>query len=270
MRRILCFILFISFVFSANAQMAEILPSSVSIAHTSVARTDLWSGFSNPATLIQPCRLQAALQFENKALIPELSTKLLQVAYMNKWVNVGLAFSHFGYSKYNEMLIGVVFARNFGNRFSLGIQGNFYTSYFSDETKYQSTFLPQVGLTFRATDRLVLGFQSFNPFQQKLKTDYVEKPIPSLFSLGTSYDIIPTLSWYVQIDKEVSSSFRVATGVEWQMVDLVRVKIGGYGSEYFVGCFGAGFDFYGFRLGINCEIHPILGVNTLVNIHYLL
>ncbi len=268
MKRILSLLFLFLIIVSVYSQITDIIPTSRSIANTSVARIDIWSAFGNPAALVQTNKLQAAIQFENKSLLPELSTKLIQVAHSNKWVNVGLAFSHFGYSKYNEMLVGLVLARSFGDKFSIGLQGDFYTSYFSDKIKYQSTFIPQVGVVARFTPTFTMGFHAFNPFQQNLKTDYVEKRLPSIFSLGTQLYFFPKVSWLTQIDKEVSSSFRFATGFEWQMVDEVCLKVGGYGSQYFVGCFGLGTSFVGFRFDLNCELHPVLGVNLLGNISY--
>ena len=268
MKRTYCLLVSLTIYLGVFAQLTEIIPSSISIANTSVARTDIWSGFGNPASLIQPEGIQAAMQFENKSLLPELSTKLLQAAYNHKLLNVGVAFSHFGYSKYNEMLVGVAVARNFGDKFSLGLQGNLYTSYFSDKIKYQSTFIPQMGMTAHLTPDFTLGFHAFNPFQQNLKTDYVEKRLPSIFSIGTNYYFTDAICWLTQIDKEVSSTFRVATGFEWQLIDAFCVKIGGYGSEYFVGCFGAGIQFANLTFDVNCELHPILGLNLIGNLSY--
>ncbi len=268
MKKIFCTLCPLALCVALLGQVTDIIPSSVSIANTSVARTDVWSPFGNPATLVQSGTFQASMQYENKTLLPELSNKVVQGAYMNKWVNVGVAFSHFGYSKYNEMLVGLVLTRNFADRFSIGIQGNFYTSYFSPIIKYQSTFIPQVGMTARVSPKLTLGFQTFNPFQQNLKTDYIQKRLPSLFSIGTNYCFTDQISWHTQVDKEVSSQFRIATGFEWCMVDEFSVKIGGYGSQYFIGCFGAGIHFPGFQFNVNCEIHPVLGVNLLGNLTY--
>lgn len=270
MKKTLCLFFLLTIYVSAFAQLTEIIPSSVSIANTSVARTDNWSGFGNPASLIQSEGIQAAMQFENKSLLPELSTKLLQAAYNHKLMNVGVAFSHFGYSKYNEMLVGLVLARNFGDKFSLGLQGNFYTSYFSDKIKYQSTFIPQVGMTAHLTPQFTLGFHAFNPFQQNLKTDYIEKRLPSIFSIGTNYYFTENIAWLTQIDKEVSTNFRFATGFEWQLLETFGVKIGGYASEYFVGCFGMGVQFVGLKLDVNCELHPVLGVNMIGKLSYIL
>lgn len=264
------FIILAGISFRTAAQVTDIIPAGTPIANTTVARTDVWSCFSNPATLIQPETWQAAMQFENKYLIPELSTKLVQAAYTNNIMNIGIGFSHFGYSKYNEMLAGITLSRNFGGKFSIGVQGNLYASYFSDEAGYQYAFIPQVGMTAHLATNFTLGFHAFNPFQQNLRTDHVEKRLPSLFSLGTDLRFAEDFCWTTQIDKEVSSSFRFATGFEWDMVEQFTLKIGGYGSEYFVGCLGVGLHFGGFGFDLNSELHPVLGVNLLGNLSYKL
>lgn len=270
MKKAYLLLLVFTCISSVKAQVSDILPSGTSIANTQVARTDVWSGFGNPAALIQEEKLQAAVQFENKYMIVELSTKMVQVGYTNKIVNVGLSFSHFGYSLYNEMLVGLSVARDFGGKFSLGVQGNFYASYFSAEAGYQCTFVPQIGMAANLAPNFTLGFNTFNPFQQKLKTDYVEKRLPSLFSVGTDYRFTKNFRWLTQIDKEVSSKFRFATGFEWDAIEQLTVKLGGYGSEYFVGCLGVGLHLGSFGFDINCELHPLLGVNMLGNLNWKL
>lgn len=262
--------LFVCSTVVLSAQVYDVHPGSQSIANSGVSETAFWSAFQNPATLVQKERFQFSFQFENRYLIPELSTKAVQVGYCNPIVNIGLSFSHFGYGAYSEMMTGVTVARNFDNRFSLGVQGNLYTAYFGQEAGYKTTLLPQVGATVRLSERFTLGFNTFNPFQQHLKGDMVTKRLPSLFTLGTCYTLVPQLTWLVQVDKEVSSYFRMATGFEWQAVEFLCIKVGGYALSDFIGCFGVALDFSSYRFDLNCELHPQLGLNTLAKVSYTL
>lgn len=145
---------------------------------------------------------------------------------------------------------------------------NYYTAYFSASSSYRSAFLPQLGLSARLSSKLTLGFHSFNPFQSNIRTEYTTKRIPSIFSMGTAYYFSPELVWRSQIDKEVSSNYRFASGFEYQMLQQLSVKAGVYGSDYLIPCLGFGFHTGKFLVDLHCEMHPLLGLNTLAGITY--
>lgn len=251
-----------------SAQISTIIPTSTSIANTSVADTKNWMAFENPAMLGYVDRAEIGTQFENRYLISQLSTKSVQVGIPSKLLNAGLSFSHFGYSLYQEMMVGMGFARNFSDKFALGLQFNYYTAFFAASNSYRGAFLPQIGLSTKLSPNFSLGFHSFNPFQTNLKTEFTTKRLPSVFSMGTEYFFSPELAWRTQIDKEVSSNYRFATGFEYQMIEQLSVKMGAYGSDYLIPCLGFGFNSRSVVISLNCELHPLLGLNTLAAIKY--
>jgi len=250
------------------AQISNIIPSSASVANTSVANTDGWSAFSNPAMLGYVENPEVGMQYENRYVISQLSTKSVQVGIPTKLLNSGLSFSHFGYSLYNEMIIGAGFARNFANKFAIGLNFNYYTAFFTASNSYRGAFFPQIGLSVKLSPDFTLGFHSFNPFQTNIQTDFVTKKLPSIFSLGTEYLFSPELVWRTQIDKEVSSNYRFATGFEYQMLQQFSVKLGAYGNDYLIPCLGIGFISKAFLVDLNCELHPLLGLNARAAIKY--
>lgn len=266
-RIILLFVWIITFQFNYS-QISDFNPGSVSIAQTSVANTRNWSSFNNPSILAFISHPEAGFSVENRYLLSELSSKSVQFGLPTKLLNLGVSFNHFGYSLYHEMLLGIGFARNYSDKFALGLQFNYYTAFFSASNSYRGAFLPQVGISVKLSNRFNLGFQSFNPFQTNIKTNYIIKRIPSIFSLGTQYYLSDDLVWRTQMDKEVSSNYRFATGFEYQMLQKMSVKLGAYGSDYLVPCIGLGFNMSSFLIDFNCELHPLLGLNTFAAIKY--
>jgi len=249
-------------------QIANIIPTSSSIANTSVSDIKNWSGFNNPAMLGYIEQSELGINYENKYVISELSTKSVQLGISTNAINAGLSYSYFGYSLYHEMMVGLGFARNFSDKFAMGVQFNYYTAYFAASNSYRGALLPQLGLSVRLSPAFSIGFHSFNPFQNNINSEYVLKRIPSVFSLGTEYNFAPELVWRTQVDKEVSSNYRFATGFEYQMLERLSIKLGGYGSDYLVPCLGFGLNSGRFLLGFNCELHPILGLNTMAALKY--
>ncbi|MDR1585695.1 MAG: hypothetical protein LBS07_05955, partial [Prevotellaceae bacterium] len=109
---------------------------------------------------------------------------------------------------------------------------------------------------------------AFNPFQTNLPTEYAQQRLPSVYSLGTEYYFSEDLAWRTQIDREISSNYRFATGFDYRLLKQITIKTGGYGFEYFVPCLGFAADFSGFVFDLNCELHPVLGLNTLGMLTY--
>ncbi len=268
MRKLVILFLINSFSAFCFSQISNTLPGSSAIAGTSVSDSRNWSAFNNPAMLGYIDKSEIGLQYNNQYLIPELSTKSVHFGLPSNLLNTGLSFSHFGYSRYHEMILGVGFARNFSDKFALGVQFNYYSAFFNATNSYRGALLPQIGLSVKFSPNFNIGFNTFNPFQSNIPTEFVIKRLPSVFSLGSEYFFSPELVWRTQIDKEVSSNYRFATGFEYQMLQNFKVKLGAYGSDYLVSCFGLGFKTGSFLIDLNCDLHPLLGVNTLAAIKY--
>ena len=241
-------------------QVSNVMPTSAHIANMQTARTDDWSSFHNPASLVQAHGWQMAAQYENRYFLPSLNTAMLQAAYCNEYVNVGVGYSFFGYSKYQEMIAGITLARQFGI-FSLGLQANYLTLYCGDDLGYRGTFIPQVGATVDISPSLTVGLHCFNPFMQGLcVNDDMTRKLPAIYSVGMDYCWQEMVHWSVQADYDVHASWRVATGVEWQAVERLVVKVGVYYQQQFVGCMGVAVTWDRLRLDANFELHPLLGV----------
>jgi hypothetical protein len=268
MKKRILIVLISSYTMFCYSQISSIIPTSSSIAQTSVADSRNWIAFNNPANIGYIEKPEIGLQFENRYIIPELSTKSVQIGLPSNLMNAGLSFSHFGYSLYHEMILGLGFARNFGEKFAMGLQFNYYTAFFNASNSYRGAFLPQIGLSVKFSPTFNVGFTTFNPFQTDIQTEFVIKRLPSVFSLGSEYFFSSDFAWRTQIDKEVSSNYRFATGFEYQMLQNFKVKLGAYGSDYLVSCLGLGFKSGSFGFDLNCDMHPLLGLNTLAALKY--
>ncbi|NLO71438.1 MAG: hypothetical protein GX102_10990 [Porphyromonadaceae bacterium] len=271
MRKLLpFFIILIGSTSLVFGQIAPVVPTATSIANTSVAVRNEWNAFQNTAALAHIEKAEASVQFENRFMLKELSTRSIQGGLKTSAVNVGISYSFHGYSVYHEMIGGVGIARNFDDKFSMGVQFNYYTAYFSadEESRYRGALLTQFGVLSKIFPKLTVGFHTFNPFQSSIKAENSVKKLPSIFSIGTNYAFSDNLIWLTQIDKEVSSNFRFATGFEYTMIDQVTVKLGAYAMDYLVPALGFGLHFGDFHIHLNGELHPLLGLNTIANLKY--
>ncbi len=269
MKKMLCLLLIASTASQVFSQISSVLPVSSSIAGTSVANTGVRSEFQNPAMLGYAEFSEIGMQHENRYALSELSTNSFQTLLSTNAMNADFSFSYFGYSLYHEMMAGLGFGRNFSDKFALGVRFNYYMAYFSASNSYRGALLPQIGLSYRFSSIFSLGFSTFNPFQTNIKTDFTQKRISSIFSLGTEYYFSPELVWLTQIDKEISSTYRLATGFEYQILQQISLKLGAYDAGYLVPCVGCGMSWNHFVLNINCELHPLLGLNSFAGLRYV-
>ena len=251
-----------------NAQIPALVPSPTAIAATSVADLKNWSVFHNPAPLSKMELPQFYAQVENRYLITELSTKSFSLAYPTNHFVSGLCFTHFGFSLYHEMMLGLAFARNFSDKFSVGVQFNYLTAYFLSSNSYHGAFFPQVGLNFPLSENFQLGFHIFNPFQTHLKSDITTKRLPAIFSLGYAYSFSSNFIWRFQADKEISSNYRIATGFDYYLTEEIRIQTGIYGCDYLIPCLGFGYQLRRCTIDLITELHPLLGLTTMAGIKF--
>jgi hypothetical protein len=252
----------------AFSQIPSTIPRSEAAANASVADRHSWTAFVNPANAAFAQNAEAGIQYENRYLLKELSFRSLNFVLPTKLVNISLSSTYFGYSAYNEILTGAGFSRNFSNIFSIGLQFNYLTAFFAAQNRYRGALFPQIGLNFRLTDNIHLGFATFNPFQTNIKTEYSIKRIPSLFSLGADFYFSPELVARLQADKEISSDFRFAAGMEYSVLQVLTLKLGVQHLKYIIPDIGFGVKFGNFKVTLNGEMHPALGLNTAISLKY--
>ena len=270
MKKLTIFFFLCSEIVFAVAQVAPIVPTTTAVANASVADSRHWSAFSNPSGIAFTSAMNFGFQYENRYFLSELSTKSIDFVLPSRLISTGISASYSGYSLYNEIMLGIGFSRNFSDKFSLGVQLDYFAAYFAASDKYYGAFFPQIGLNASLTPDFHLGFSTFNPFQSMIKAVDTSKRIPSVFSLGLEYFLSTDLNFKVQIDKEISSSFRTALGVEYSILNFLTVKAGAFHTDYLVPCFGFSTDFASFSFNLNTELHPLLGLVSMASVRYFI
>ncbi|MDD2283837.1 MAG: hypothetical protein PHQ11_00340 [Paludibacter sp.] len=266
MKRIFFFLMALLPFSALFDQIAYPVPSSVSVANTSVSDVKNRMPFHNPASFSASTMPQIVCSFENRYIITELATKSFLAIYPTKQFICGFSFAHHGFSLYHEIMMGMAFSRDFSGKFSLGMQFNYHTAYFASSNSYHATVYPQIGLNIPIEDHFLIGFHVFNPFGAHIKGELATKFVPSVFSLGCAYDFSQAFSWRFQADKELSSNYRVATGFDYAMTSHTRFQLGVYAAGFLVPCLGVGFGISYFTIDLVGELHPLMGLTTIVQL----
>lgn len=248
-------------------KQASALPASIAVADASCAYHKRWQAFHNPAVLGKTKNLQTEIAYNNRFQLKELSTEALSFCIPNRYANIGLAVSHFGYEQYNETMGGIALAKTFSDKLSIGLQANYYSILLSPETGYKGTIITQIGILSELFPNYFVGFHAFNPAQTNIKLGLTEKRIPSVFSLGMSYLFGENLNCMTQIDKEVEYDPVWRTGFEYQLIKQLAIRAGGYGNP-FVPSLGCTLTLGKVNLSLNFERHTSLGINSFCGLAY--
>jgi hypothetical protein len=249
------------------AQVEGVMPVSYLAGCSATAYDRDWIAFQNPAALggVQHTALNAL--FQNRFGMKELSTGTLSLSVPVGSFRGGVAVSHFGFEDYNESMVGLALAKTFDKRLTLGIQADYYLVSMSAERSNKACLLVQVGLLSKLLPGFTVGFSVFNPVRQSIQYESFSQRVPSVASLGIGYDLTDDLQWIMQIDKEMEADIRIAGGFEYRPVDILTLRVGGYGAP-FVPTLGAGVLWKKIRFDVNFERHVVLGVTSVAGLQY--
>ena len=259
---------FFTFVFCQSLFADDLFTEAQTVAP--VARPDVWSPLRNAASLAEVASVEAGVHYQNRFAVKELSTKSAQIAVPTHLLNVGAAFSYFGYENYNENIANLSFARKFSEKFSLSAAVDYYSVYFSKSEGSKGAVIAQVGIASQPADHLFIGFQAFNPVQTNIKTPVLEKEIPAVFSLGAAYYFSERVLWGLQIDKEIAENAQLATEFEYRFLDYMLLRVGCTAHGELMPSAGFGLGAYHFWLDTNFKYHADLGITSNIGLTFKL
>lgn len=242
--------------------------SSFSVANTSVSDVKVWSSFQNPALLALISSPEISALYHNRYIITALSDKCFSVAVPTSAVNAAFSVNHYGYSVYHEIMAGLAFARDFGKKFGIGIQFNYFASYFREQDRYYGVLFPQIGFYVPLSRNFLFAAHVFNPFLSDIRKSEGVRLLPSVFSLGGAWHLSPDFLWRFQGDKELGGDYRMATGFQYDVKKCLSFHAGIYGSGYLIPCIGLGFRLNPFSFFWSGELHPLLGMNTVAGLKF--
>ena len=119
-----------------------------SLGKCSVALNDFWSLHNNPAGISSYNDLHIGISYENRFLLKELGYKDIGVVFPLNIGAIGISVSQFGYGHYNENLIGLAFARDFGPQLKIGLKLDYIYLKFSGDYDGFSSSTFELGIQY--------------------------------------------------------------------------------------------------------------------------
>lgn len=249
----------------------EKLTSSVNVpGNATTSYEKQWTPFHNPSALSMKKGAKKAsfsLSYNNYFTLKEFSSYAASASMFTKYIDVGVAFSRFGFSEYNENIVGLAVSRKFANRFTIAIQGDYCFVSIPKTEGTHGVFLFELGTMVDVYKGFSIGFHAFNPILSSIQFGTNKIEIPSIYSLGFSYEYLQYMTFLLQIDQQVFAPTRFKIGMEYDVNDFFVAKIGfqGFPAQPMIG-FSA--KYIGIQLDAKLEWYTSLGVNTGCRLSY--
>lgn len=260
MKKIICFH---SLLFLANSLLfCQSLRQPLSGGYAALGsysgqQADAFCFGHNQAALAQANTVSMALYGEQRFSLAATRFYNAILALPTPKGNFGIQLKYGGFKNFNEMQLGLAYARNLGNKAALGIQFNYY-SYQIPAYNSASSVCVELGALLHLTDALHLGLHAYNPVGGQLSK--TGDKLPSAYTLGLGYDASDLFFVSAEMVKEENVPINVNAGVQYQWRKQFFARVG-IATATSTPNAGLGVGWGQFRMDVTASYHPVLGLS---------
>lgn len=262
MKRFLITNLFVLFLFTPIHAWNLLQPSggrTISLGNCSVALNDFWSCNNTPAGFASQNGISIGFSYQNKFLLKELGHKNAGILLPLNIGVIGVSFSQFGYNLYNENIIGLGFAREFGDKLRIGLKLDYLFFKFPENYENRSVPTFELGIQYHINESLCLGAYIFNPINVKSRTINRDK-IPIIMRLGFSYYVTEDFLITSEIEENFEHDFSYRIGLEYEIYKNIFLRSGfQLNPELFT--FGVGYNYKWCIIDVCAQMNQDLGTS---------
>ncbi len=239
--------------------LSQINPGSrqIAMANSDVAQSnDVFSIFNNPAGFAQIKWTEIGIYYSPSPFgIKELANGYAAINHPFSFGNLAVGFSFYGFELYKENKLNLSYANNY-KQFYFGISVIYNSIEIENYGSDNSFSINMGGLTY-INNSLRFGFAIHNINQATFGEE--DGQIPTIFSLGTSYDVLENLTLNTAVEKELEYDFSFKAGIEYSLIKYLSLRVGfnNYPSTYTA---GLGINFLFFNLDYAFFTHEYLGL----------
>lgn len=240
---------------------------SAGLGNSSVMLQGIWAAYNNQAGLVGIEGIEAGVYFHNLFGVGSLNDQGIAVAYGDENRAFAVNMSSFGVDVFKEDRYGLAYGMRLGEKMDIGVQLNYHsTRILSSEYGSRSSLTAEIGLMSHLTEEFTLAFRLFNPSQTQL-SEYEDERIPTVMSIGGSYDFNEKVSLVSEVTKDIDTQAIVRAGIEYRVVPTVYLR-GGVSTEPTLSSFGAGVELGQLDIDLAASYHNTLGYSTQISLCY--
>lgn len=196
----------------------------------------------------------------------ELSNQSLKFILPIKNYEAGLSIQRYGITEFNQLTAGASLAKNFGDRFSIGLRTNYHQLKIQN---YGSAigFSIDAGAMYHLDNQTTIGVNVNNPSKQTYQKSNASISIPSIVNFGIAYQASSKILIATNVSKEFNKKYDVGLGLDYRLLEVLSLR-GGITMKPFKQYGGVGIEHKKFNLDVAIESDPYLGYSSQIGIAY--
>jgi len=238
---------------------------SAGMASASVTLTDIWASANNQAGLGYLEKPVAAIYYENRLNVRGLALQAGAFAIPIHSTVVGVNYRYFGYSKYNESKFGLAVAKKLGEKFAIGVQMNYFHTYFAGDYGNVGSLNGEIGLMYEPVENLIIGAHLFNVTQSRQKVNLDER-MPTIMRFGIGYRIMDRAIISFETEKNLRMDAVFKGGLEYNLLDDLFLRCGVSTGNLYQYAFGLGYGWKWITIDIAFGHHKFFGYSPHISL----
>lgn len=180
----------------------------------------------NPALMAFQPGFSAGLFYENPYMLKGISNNYLYCSTPMAFGGVsGIDVSYFGYSNWQELMVGLAYSRQLGKRLSAGIKINYYHVNQPEGYENRGVPLAEAGIYYGLGRDVWIGVNVMNPnmVRWEKNSDY---RLPAVMKMGVLWRISKWALVTAEIEKEVYQDIVIRAGIEYKADERFYIRAG--------------------------------------------
>ena len=237
---------------------------SLSLGGASVTYLNAFAIENNVAALAFT-KNELSLNAANRFGVSDYSSMFLAANVSSKFANIGFAYQIAPLANLTSQKTQLAVSKKLGELISAGIAVNYHTLSSTDAYYKTANFLTfNVGLYYHVNEKLIVGFQAFNPNRSVL-TEVPEEKLPANLRLGLNYELAENITLYSDVLQVSELPLDLNAGLEVSR-DKFSIR-GGFGLRQLV-ALGFGWKTDRLAIAVAGAYHNQLGLSPSLNVGY--
>jgi len=225
-----------------------------------IMKPGFWPSFRNQALLASFRSFSAAVNYESRFNIGELSTRTAATIIPAGRSSLGIIYSNFGFPHFKRETMAVASGLRLSDNLSAGIQIDYFLEKSSGEYSNIHMLTFEGGLIFLPVENITIGIHIFNPVPNALRKNF----LPSAIRTGAGINLNKNLFAGVEAELSSETKLLLRAGFEYEVAANFMLR-GGFCSENSSFTFGSGYRFRSVDLDLGFATHEVLGITTSVS-----
>jgi len=239
---------------------------SAGMGLSSATNSDFWSVSNNQAGMAFYGKTAAGIYIENRFLLKEMGYQTGAFTLKTRYGILGAVVGYSGDANYSTTKAGLAYARKFGNRFSAGIQLDYFVTALGEEYGKRNNITFDAGIMVKVTEQLTVGAHIFNPVHVRV-SEYNDESIPAILNGGFGFTFSDKLLITAEAYKNSDFPMEFRSGVEYKLNRVVYARIG-LSTNPARYTFGFGIEMNNLSIDLSSSVHPQLGYSPQASLQY--